>query len=259
VFSFSCHPARVPWQSVAVDGTAGFTTQPPPVLRHGQHLGTTSVVTTVLLALCALVSVGAATAFRDRAEAVGRARRMSPSRLAEFAPELLELDDRVVQASVAYLLPFVATGVSWIVWQRRVVRNAAPFAPIAPSIGWGTWGWFVPVAGLFYPQAQLANAVRTTDPIRIRSARSGEAPPILYCWWLAFSGMSLIQLGSTLTRPTTVDPLRPAVSLESFQKADQFAALSYWVGAVAAVLGLATVLVCTRRQRTMLAALDVQV
>jgi hypothetical protein len=76
---------------------------------------------------------------------------------------------------------------------------------------------------------------------------------------VAFSGMSLIQLSSTLTRPSTVDPLRPAVSLESFQKADQFAALSYWVGAAAALLGLATVLVCTRRQRAMLAALDVQV
>jgi hypothetical protein len=218
-----------------------------------------SVLAAIFLALAALASVAVALAFRERADAVGEAKSMSEVELVNFVPELVDLDNRVAGAAVAYVLITLLTGIAWVVWQRRFVRNSAPFAPIAPSLGWGTWGWLVPIAGLYLPQSQLANAARVTDPIRVRSERSGEAPPILYCWWVAFSGSSIVQLGSSLTRPGAIDPVRPAVSLDSFQKADEFAALSYWVGALAAVLGVATVLVCTYRQRAMLAALDVVV
>jgi hypothetical protein len=231
----------------------------PAIVREGQHLGTMSIVVSVLLGVAALASVAAALAFRARADGVQEAKSMGEAQLINFIPELVDLDNRVANASIVYVLITILTGVAWVVWQRRFVRNAAPFAPIAPSLGWGTWGWLVPVAGLYLPQSQLANAARTTDPIRVRSELSGAAPPILYCWWIAFSGSSVVQVGSSLTRPGQLDPLRPAVSLDSFQRADEFAALSYWFLAVAAVLGMATVLVCTARQRAMLAALDVRV
>jgi Domain of unknown function (DUF4328) len=231
----------------------------PPVVREGQHLGTMSILLSVLLALAGLASVAVASAFSERADAVGEARSMTEVELFNFVPELVDLDNRLAAASAVYLLLFVLAGIAWLVWQRRFVRNSAPFAPIAPSLGWGTWGWLVPFAGLYLPQSQLANAARVTDPIRVRSELSGAAPPILYCWWVAFSGSTIVQVGSNFTRPGTLDPLQPAVSLRSFQKADEFAAMSSWLTAIAAVLGLATVLVCTARQRKMLAALDVRV
>ena len=237
---------------------------PPPLstpapVREGRHLGTMSILLSVLLVLAALASAAVASAFSARADAAEEAKSMTQDQLFAFVPELVEHDERVAAAAGGYILITLITGIAWIVWQRRFVRNAAPFAPIAPSLGWGTWGWLVPFANLYLPPSQLANAARVTDPIRVRSELSGAAPAILYCWWIAFSGSTIVSIGSSLTRPGQVDPLRPSVSLDTFQKADEFAALSYWFLAVAAVLGVATVLVCTARQRAMLGALGVKV
>jgi hypothetical protein len=237
-----------------------FSAQPPTeVVRKGGALGPLSIVTTVGIILASGASALLASAYRQRGQEVADAKGSSLTTLLGLVDRFEELDASVAGAAALTGLFTIITGIAWAVWQRRFVRNASAFAPIAPSVGWGSWGWFVPFANLYMPQSQLANAARVTDPIRVRSAHSGAAPAILYCWWVLFSGSTIAQVGSNFTRPAPIDPSLASTTFDAFAQADQWAAISSGLSAVAGLFGAATVLVCTARQRAMLGALGVEV
>jgi hypothetical protein len=110
---------------------------------------------------------------------------------------------------------------------------------------------------MFMPQSQLANAARGSDPAQLEVGRSGAAPAVLYLWWAAFAGANILQIGGNWTRPPSSGLGDPATVIDAYSRADQIAAIGSGLSVVAAVLGIATVLACTSRQRRLLATLGV--
>jgi hypothetical protein len=176
----------------------------------------------------------------------------------DFFDAAVAADDEVGEDFLVYSLGTLLAGIPWVIWQRRFVRNAQPVGGLTRSIGWGTWGWFVPFAFLYFPQAQLAVAARATDPMRTRKVGGGAASPFVYLWWVAYTGSAILALGARWTQPDVIDVLSGRARLRDFQRADQIAQMGYIGQALAAGLAIATVLVCTARQRRFFHALGVR-
>jgi hypothetical protein len=238
--------------------------QPAAPVGRAHAIGPLSVVLALLLAASVFTQLFAANTVSERADLIGELRLIN-SVDESTLQRALEVDDKVGRAAALSSLSWVVCGVLWIVWQRRFVRNGSRFGPISPPLGWGTWGWFVPFAGYYLPQAQLANAARRTDPHQLLG-KSGIAPPILYVWWVLFGAANMSTLAARLSAGDAATALiEGGFSLGSFhdaidrlERADQLATLSFWLSAGAALMGAATVLVCTDNQRKLLTALGVK-
>ena len=245
---------------------APYVPHPPPAAPVGRAhvIGPLSVVLAILLTAAVFSQVAAANAIAERADLLGELRLVNSIDEATLQ-RADEIDLRVAATSSISSLSWIVCGILWIVWQRRFVRNGSRFGPVSPSLGWGTWGWFVPFANYFYPQAQLANAARHTDPHQLLG-KSGMAPPILYVWWVLFGAASMLSLAATLTAGDAVGILAESgftigglsVAIDRLERSDQLSTLSYFVNAGAALMAAATVLICTDRQRKLLTALGVK-
>jgi hypothetical protein len=237
---------------------------PAPVAGRAHAVAGLATVLAILLTITVFGQLFAARAIAEQSELIGDLRLTTT--IDEETFERIDASDRrVAAASGLSNLSWLVCGVLWIWWQRRFVRNGGRFGPIAPSLGWGTWGWFVPFANLFYPQSQLANAARRTDPHQLLG-RSGIAPPILYVWWVLFGAASMASIAASLSAGEALGALTdPGATFGGFveaidrlERASQISSLSYWLNAGAALAGAATVLVCTDRQRKLLTALGVR-
>lgn len=237
---------------------------PPPVAGRAHAVAGIATVLAVLLTVTVFGQLLAARAVAEQSDIIGDLRLITTIDEETFE-RIDESDSRVIAAARLSNLSWLVCGILWIVWQRRFVRNGSRFGPISPSLGWGTWGWIVPIAGWFYPQAQLANAARRTDPHQLLG-RSGICPPILYVWWALFVAAAIASIAASLTAGDAISAIIESggsfggfhEAIDRLERSSQLSSLSYWVSAGAALAAAATVLVCTDRQRKLLTALGVQ-
>lgn len=242
--------------------TPGIPGMPPPKQRAAHRTRALAVVVSIGLALAGLAAVGAVGAVRDRAAALegltfDELVAMDAFEQDRVLQDLIEADDAVADAVIPYVLLSMLTGIAWVVWQRRFVRNAMPFGQITGSLGWGTWGWFVPLANLYFPESQLAQAARLSDPARLEREGGRGATPFLYLWWVAWSGSTILALGSNLAAPSGYELATGAADISDFQQADLTQSLAFGLAVAAAGFAIATVLHATKRQRDLLARLGV--
>lgn len=263
-------PQPYPAAPPAYDGSyqAAYVPQPPPqapppVVGRAHAIAGLSMALALLLTVTVFGQVAAANVVAEQTELVGDLRLINS--LDQTTIERIDdVQQRVDAASGVSSMSWLVCGILWIWWQRRYVRNAARFGPISPSLGWGTWGWFVPFANFFYPQAQLANAARRTDPHQLLG-RSGVAPPILYVWWVLFAAAAIASIASSLSAGDAYEALVSSgggfggyhEAIDRLERAAELSTLSYWLSAGTALMAAATVLVCTDRQRKLLTALGV--
>ncbi|MGW3657919.1 DUF4328 domain-containing protein [Streptomyces sp. NPDC005151] len=91
-------------------------------------------------------------------------------------------------------LTFLAAGITFLVWLRRVRVNAEVFRPDGHhhSRLWVFWGWVVPLANLWYPRRIVVDIWRASTP----AGPGGEAPrPRLWAinvWWACWLVSSLL-------------------------------------------------------------------
>lgn len=253
----------------AAPPVTGVPTGPPGVVApaaegKAHQIGTLSMILALLLTAAIFTQVYAANTVAARAEVIDDLRLVN-SLDQSLLDRVNEVNDEVGAAAAVSGLSWLVCGVAWMVWQRRFVRNASRFGPISPPLIWGTLGWFAPIASYFFPQSQLANAARQTDPHQL-IGKSGMAPPVLYVWWVLFGAAHMTSLASRLAATdAATGVVRGGFSIGSYhdaidnlERSDQFLTISFWVAAAAALAAAATVLVCTDRQRKLLAYLGVR-
>lgn len=241
----------------------GHPPEPTPKQLYARRLSGLAIAVSVGLVVAGLLAAFTAVEVAARADVldgvtIDQLRGQTVTQQQRFLDDLQQADGDVGGAAGLYALGTLVTGILWIVWQRRFVRNAAPLGAIGRSLGWGTWGWLVPLANLYFPQAQLANAARLSDPARARAAGTGAASPLVYLWWGCYSLSTILSIGSSLAQPSITDFINGTVQLSDFQRADQIAAIAYWLAVVSAGLAVGAVLVSTQRQRRLFHHLGVQ-
>lgn len=222
-----------------------------------------AVVLAISLGGAVLTTLPAVAAVQDMTEAVpddltfAAIDAMDVGEQNRLLADLRSADESMDDARGPMAVFVVLTAILWITWQRRFVRNAMPFGSISGSLGWGTWGWIVPFANLYYPEAQLALAARISDPARLQREGGGGASPFVYLWWGSWSASTVLAIGSNLTIPTPAGLVDGTAKLGDFSRAGVILNFSFGLYLLAGLLGIATVLDCTRRQRAMLRALGV--
>ncbi|MFF6993619.1 DUF4328 domain-containing protein [Streptomyces sp. NPDC008313] len=109
---------------------------------------------------------------------------------AGFSDEEADNVDRLYRLSgFLQIGALVATAVVFIVWFRRVRINAEVFSPgrHSKTRGWAVWGWFVPVANLWYPRRIALDTWDASGPDAFRDAeRIGGPRPsraVVNAWW----------------------------------------------------------------------------
>jgi hypothetical protein len=250
-------PPFAQWAPPAAAPAPATGPSPAPT-RVGQQLAAVGALAVVGVAIATLGAALGALVVADIGDVVQSAEGVGADRLSFVVDDLEGLGDEYATATGVSAFGTLLAAVGWILWQRRFVVNAAAFAPITPSKGWGSWGWIVPVANLFMPQSQLANAARVTDPIRVRSERSGAAPTVLILWWVAYSASLFASIIASFSRPSGYGTVT-AEDFDAIANSFKWSVISSWSMVLAGFLGIATVLVCTARQRRMLGALGVRV
>ena len=88
-------------------------------------------------------------------------------------------NNRQVRLAGIQIAGYIAVGVLFIAWTRRVYRNAATLGP-PPEIklGWAVWGWAVPVLNLWRPKQVIDHAWRASN-----SPPSDRVAPLVHWWW----------------------------------------------------------------------------
>jgi hypothetical protein len=207
-----------------------------------QAIGGLATALAVLLAIMVLVDLAAAAAFFDRASLLDDAG-------ASFV-EVADADDRVAGAGGLHFVGVLVTGVVWVIWQFRYVKNVQRLGrPTGFAPGFAVGGWFIPIANWFIPERQLAVSAKSSDP-----APDGtpSTPGVLYGWWATWVVSTLLVIAASGTRPGD-DELFSSTTLEDFQTADRMQGLGMALGAVSAILAILTVRICTKRQQQLLA------
>ncbi|TRV75061.1 DUF4328 domain-containing protein [Streptomyces sp. 130] len=101
--------------------------------------------------------------------------------------DLTLADNLYRTAGALQMLTFLATSVVFLVWLRRVRRNAQLFDPYAHAMqpGWAIGAWFVPIGNLWLPY-QVASGVWTASaPVDGPGGRGGAPRGPLNVWWAA--------------------------------------------------------------------------
>ncbi len=145
------------------------------------------------------------------------------------------------------LLTMIVAGVFVIVWLYRARANLDKLGVTAtgPGRGWAIGGWFVPFANLVIPFRVMAAVVRGSLP------RSGRLEAMLWIWWLAWAGGTV--LDQILTRIDTADyealptPVLDAADFEAYVGYHQEQLLRFLPGGFfSAVAGILLVMLILR-------------
>jgi hypothetical protein len=144
-----------------------------PGYRSAQTL---SVAVRALLAGCIVVSAISIAHAVTQLDLFDRIKHDRAFTLAEAEAS----DERAVLIVGLYLLVFLATAITWIVWQTRTSKNASALGAEFMQYGPNAWGWFFcPVINLFRPLAVVRELWQVSDP---RS--SSESPSYFGLWWV---------------------------------------------------------------------------
>ncbi|XIE79900.1 DUF4328 domain-containing protein [Streptomyces sp. SBR177] len=133
--------------------------------------------------------------------------------------------------SMAFTL-FVATGIVFIVWFRRLRHNAGVWAADQQDRGpgWAVGGWFVPIGNLWIPRNVAADIWRASRMAPYAPDGPGELA-LLNGWWAAW-------VVSMVTDRIAALVLRRAESVDALISATWWELASYGTDAVAAVLAI---------------------
>ncbi|WP_436492507.1 DUF4328 domain-containing protein [Actinokineospora sp. HUAS TT18] len=101
--------------------------------------------------------------------------------------------------SWGWLAGLVISGVAFIAWLWRARVNSARMcdAPQRLRIRWSVFGWFVPVANLWWPQMVVGDVWRASRPdVPARGADLRDVPPsvTVSVWWGLFLAMHAVDL-----------------------------------------------------------------
>lgn len=120
-------------------------------------------------------------------------------------------------------LTLLATAVVFLIWLRRVRRNAEVFDPVAHSMrpGWAIGAWFVPIGNLWLPY-RVVRDVRTASELPgTPGGRSAFPGVLLHAWWVALVAAQLF--GRYASRryeaAETLDEITDALDLVAFSDA----------------------------------------
>lgn len=101
-----------------------------------------------------------------------------------FDEALADRADTLYQASgLLQMLTFLAAGIVFLIWFRRVRRNAEVFDAYAHSMrpGWAIGGWFVPIGNLWLPHRVASGTWTASSPGG--SNRPATSRGLLHAWW----------------------------------------------------------------------------
>ncbi len=103
-------------------------------------------------------------------------------------PEAEANDERGVLIWGLYLLVFLATSITWVVWQVCTSKNARALGTEFMEFGPHAWGWFFcPIINFFRPLAVVKELWKVNDP------NSADEPPGYFNgWWLTWVGGSIL-------------------------------------------------------------------
>ncbi|NEC68421.1 DUF4328 domain-containing protein [Streptomyces sp. SID9727] len=112
--------------------------------------------------------------------------------------ELTLADHLTGSAGALQMLTFMATAVVFLVWLRRVRRNAEVFDPSAHSLrpGWAIGGWFVPIGNLWLPHRVVSGVWSASAPLDGRGHRTSAPRGLLNAWWAALVVDQLVSRGA---------------------------------------------------------------
>ncbi|MFG2565774.1 DUF4328 domain-containing protein [Streptomyces sp. NPDC048567] len=93
---------------------------------------------------------------------------------------------------------FLATVVVFLVWMRRVRRNAEVFDPSAHSMrpGWAVGSWFVPIGNLWLPYRVASGVWTASAPVDGDDRRPVISRAPLNAWWAALIVDKLLSQGA---------------------------------------------------------------
>ncbi|MFS8584851.1 MAG: DUF4328 domain-containing protein [Acidimicrobiia bacterium] len=245
-------PARLPEPPPAgpfSHGRWASPIHPLPPERSARGVATGALVT---LSLMALLSLALAAARLNRATVLDDVRDGS----AGFsAVRRLEDADGVVNlATGAWALGAAATAIVFVAWQHLHALNARALARGADGLGpgWAIGGWFIPVANLVIPAAQIAGANRAVEPyVPVGPQHRPGAGTGLVVWWAVPFGLATVVdrvawiLHPDLWRAGPRDVRRV---LSEAAGADRWAALAALLFVVAAIAAMVMVWRLTARQ-----------
>lgn len=83
------------------------------------------------------------------------------------------------------VLPLLAAGICWLVWQHRAAASI-PIDALDHSPGWHVGSWFIPIAAWWLPVRNVADL--------IRASRAGVGSGIIAAWWTLWIGVNLSYL-----------------------------------------------------------------
>lgn len=224
---------------------------PPPAQPHPAVTGPVrplralSSAALVLLAISGgLAVVGVATQLSVRAKTntmvAGGARRLSLTKLAE----LRDADRIASNVARAIVVAIIVTGIVFIVWFHRLVRNLVVTGRWqGGSPGMAAGAWFIPVANLVIP-VQYANAAWKASDDR---SRRGAGP--IAVWWTFWVAQAVLRVVAAAIDPTTddVNILNFFAKLDDYKNARTLEALSFGLLVLAAIFAILVVEQLTRR------------
>ncbi|WP_079192826.1 DUF4328 domain-containing protein [Streptomyces sp. CB02460] len=111
----------------------------------------------------------------------------------------LTLADNLTGAAASFqAFALLATGIVFLVWFRRVRRNAEVFDPSAHSMrpGWAIGSWFVPIGNLWLPFRVASGAWAASAPADGDGRRSAAPRGLLNAWWAALIVDQLVSRGA---------------------------------------------------------------
>lgn len=146
----------------------------------------------------------------------------------------------------------IATGVCFILWMFRYVKNAQLLGHTGFGPGWTIGAWFIPLAGWIIPPTQLLEASRAS---KLDTPGTGQAPARgLIVGWAIF--WAIANLTTSIANVLTPDIDAPTDDkyFADLITSDRLTAVASVPTAVAAVLAIMMVRSVTRTQNEAFAA-----
>jgi hypothetical protein len=157
--------------------------------------------------------------------------RLGTDRVSVSIDEAQRADDTVRAVALLLIGFYLAVIVVWLVWFVRMRRNVEAWRPAFQrrGRGWAIGAWFCPIVNYWFPY-QIARDVLDDTEQDVNGAMIRPSRPLLLIWWLAFVGMSIMDVITTRYPDDTLDELRRGEYLQLVDIA---------VTVVAAVLAIA--------------------
>jgi hypothetical protein len=170
---------------------------PPYVSNRGR-----AILTAAFLGICVVLSVVQALAHYGRMLLIKTV--MAHGTWTQL--QLQTADDRVAHLAVAWLVVYVLTGISFLMWIYRAYKNMLSLGAEGYQFTpwWAVGGWFVPYLNLFRPYQVIKELWQTSDPDATADSaawQSGRTPPLLLVWWVLWLSQTVLsQVVSTLNK-----------------------------------------------------------